>query len=338
MSNSHGVHTIHHHGIEPTPVNDGVGHISMDIGGDGDTETPGGTYHYQWRAAEAGTYFYHCHRNTGLHFELGMYGMLIVDPPGPAVVTELTAPYNDGGPGYALVGNSPKRYDVETFWVADDIDIRWHGFGGEHLDRSAGIPDPAVDDNGNPVFMAYGDVDNPRLNDFLAEEYFFVVTGVTVGDGTNGSIDGVLEQPSEDQIGQNGSLAALYEFVRPLVAPNQTLLIRAVNASYCTTVWRFPVNVNGTVIAVDGRTLGRTGFGDYSQPFRLSDLPLDATGQFRQFVLTTAQRWDILLDAAAGDVGLGEHLVLVEYRHWQDYDHVLQTAILPIRVESNQAV
>ena len=379
MSNSHGVHTIHHHGIEPTPVNDGVGHLTMEVGGDdGALQDPGGaggTYHYQWKAKEAGTYFYHCHRNTVLHFELGMYGLLIVDPPEPqnqGSAEFIQAPYPDFGPGYTLVGDAPTRYDVETFWVVDDIDVRWHGFGGHHLHRSAGIPDPGVDTDGNPLFMGINDGDNPRLHDFLrgkitgeGPEDFFVVTGVTIADGRNGTEHGVIDNPidpAEDdpfdsaRIKENDMLLALYNKVRPIVEPGQKLLIRAINASYCTTVWRFPTSVDGTVTAVDARTLGRSGFNQYSESFRLSDLPLVAG--YRQFTLTTAQRWDILIDdidpldgvEVTEDVvsevdGTREtrtfrnHDVVVEFRHWiNDEGRLLQTAYLPIRVPVLQSV
>ena len=97
----HWLHTIHHHGIEPSTENDGVGHYSFDVDG---------TYAYQWVASHAGTYFYHCHTNTVLHAEMGMYGGLIIDPP--------------EGPGRLYSGGP--RYDVEAIWACDEFDSSWH--------------------------------------------------------------------------------------------------------------------------------------------------------------------------------------------------------------------
>lgn len=107
-----GAHTIHHHGIEPTTFNDGVGHVSFEVGT---------RYVYQWQANTPGTWFYHCHVNTPLHFQMGLYGPLIVDPKPNA---DGKVPAYAGGP----------TYDVEKIWAIGDIDPRWH-----ELEHAAGL-------------------------------------------------------------------------------------------------------------------------------------------------------------------------------------------------------
>lgn len=127
------LHTIHHHGIEPSTENDGVGHYSFDVNG---------TYTYQWKAAHAGTYFYHCHTNTVLHAEMGMYGALIIDPPeGPGTLYS-------GGPAY----------DLEVVWAADEIDSSWH-----NLNWDAGTCGQDVGFNRlNPDYFIITGVDGAR--------------------------------------------------------------------------------------------------------------------------------------------------------------------------------
>ncbi|SFV65712.1 Multicopper oxidase [hydrothermal vent metagenome] len=133
-------HTIHHHGIEPADHADGVGHLTWDVDG---------TYTYQYRPMHPGTYFYHCHTNTVLHAEMGMYGALIVDPPeGPGTLVSATAE------------NPAITYDVEAFWVVDEIDSRWH-----RLEWDAGTCGEDV-----------------GLN--LLEPDYFVITGID-GSGTS---------------------------------------------------------------------------------------------------------------------------------------------------------
>jgi FtsP/CotA-like multicopper oxidase with cupredoxin domain len=123
------VHTIHWHGIEPDPRNDGVGHTSFEVTGE---------YTYQWiaepgipgdpNAGAAGSYFYHCHVNTVLHVQMGMFGNVIIDPvvhPDFPVPAGARRPFVDG-----------PLYDIatETLLVPYSVDPRWH-----QLSHAAGL-------------------------------------------------------------------------------------------------------------------------------------------------------------------------------------------------------
>jgi FtsP/CotA-like multicopper oxidase with cupredoxin domain len=292
MSNRGGPHTIHHHGIEPTAANDGVGHLTFDVGG-------GLVYDYQWLASEAGTFFYHCHVNTVLHFEMGMYGLLIIDAP-PPESSSLPVPYQDGGPGWTYLRNNKTFYDKEAFWVADDIDTRWHSppVATHGHDPDAGI-DPGR-------FMTVNE--GPRLHDFNPD--VFVVSGVAAPwnpflGRTESNAEVVL-----DPVDPNNPARRLGSIITPRVQRGGKLLIRALNASYTTTRWTFPQALRGAaqVIAIDGRTLGREPFGRYSSPFMLSEMSTP------YLQLTTAQRWDILLDTSG--LASGDHDVTIDYHHW----------------------
>lgn len=286
LQSQRGPHTIHHHGIEPTPVNDGVGHLTLEVGGGG--------YTYQWLAKEAGTYFYHCHRNTVLHFEMGMYGALIIDPP--------------EGPGHTFVGNALTTYQKEAIWVADDIDSRWHGVPRNIVDNGApvlgghghvAVGIQARDADGRSGFTRIDDPDNPRLHDFNPN--IFVVSG----------------HPATFQIDNDIIGAAGVSVTR-----GERLLVRTLNASYCTQRWQFPTALGGEVIAHDGRTLGREPFGRYSAPFSLASIG-------HRFELSTARRWDVLIDTSTAPAG--RHLVDISYYHWIT-DVRIRTVRVPIDI------
>ncbi len=69
-------HTIHFHGVTKTWKNDGVPTTT------GITVQPGEKHTYEIPANVPGTHLYHCHYQTHRHMEMGMYGILRVDPKG----------------------------------------------------------------------------------------------------------------------------------------------------------------------------------------------------------------------------------------------------------------
>jgi FtsP/CotA-like multicopper oxidase with cupredoxin domain len=123
------VHTLHWHGIEPDPRNDGVGHTSFEVSG---------SYTYQWKPEKgrpgiisdgtAGTYFYHCHVNTPLHVQMGMFGPLVVDP--------VVHPDFPASPGARRTFVDGPEYDIETetLLVAFEVDPKWH-----NMNHAAGL-------------------------------------------------------------------------------------------------------------------------------------------------------------------------------------------------------
>jgi len=226
LNSSLNTHTIHWHGLEPTPMNDGVGNLSFEVTA---------SYTYQLQATSAGTYFYHCHKNTVLHFEMGMYGMLLVDPPNPnGLAAPNQPPYLTGGPGFIRRGNEVVPYDVEAIWVTDDVDPRWHSLG-----HNAGFGTGTTLD---PYPSAGLNVFNPQ---------YFLITGVP--------------QPWCGNL----PTASLHPGVAATVRAGQTLLVRLLCAAYSLN--RITITgLDAEIIAMDGRALGQTPYTQYSQPLTIS--------------------------------------------------------------------
>lgn len=260
-------HTIHWHGIEPTPMNDGVGKNSFEISGN---------FTYQIATNEAGTYFYHCHKNTTLHFEMGLYGLFIVDPKKrdtPEAAGIQGPPYRTGGPGFAAAFNPPthvRKYDVEAFWVPDEIDSKWHTLGHNAFMQICDLSNPVAAEN----FTRDG-----FLHDFNPD--IFLITGK----GRHGTGD-----------------TATFEEVEINAKVGETILIRVLNAGY--TIQEYRIGLPAEVIAMDGHPLGVPPRHQYSHPFKL------AAGE--PFRLTSAMRTDLLIRASEA----GKFPAEIDYIHW----------------------
>lgn len=118
-------HTIHWHGMHVPWRMDGIPYLSqMPI-------QPGESFTYRFEAKPAGTHFFHCHVDTPHHVDMGMYGVIIVEP--------------KGGEKYP--------YDSEELLVLDDWDsshLHQTGTGGTSQDDVDMTKDSTLDPSGDP--------------------------------------------------------------------------------------------------------------------------------------------------------------------------------------------
>ncbi len=324
-------HTIHWHGQEPTPMNDGVGHCSMEIG----------QYTYQLQPNWIGSYFYHCHRNTMQHFEFGLFGFTVVEPPDAYAQQNPALPNYAGGyprrtaanltnfpqfPGFVggdpvygvagpgglngLPGQPPLDphaftvpYDVEALWVLDDRDSVWAANMKNARDTfpSHGLLQPGVDDQ-----FVKGD-----FHDFNPD-YFFV-TGVPFPAGVGGTVSCAPNVVVPTEL--NSGVAGMQVSVNAL--RNQTILVRVLCAAYVFIRVSFPVDV--VVIAYDGRALGVPPFNQYNHAF---SVPAGT-----QLDLSTARRFDVLMRSTQ----TVNSFATVEYRHNRN-NALLFTGRIPITI------
>ncbi|MEE9197582.1 MAG: multicopper oxidase domain-containing protein [bacterium] len=288
VKNSSGPHTIHWHGIEPSTGNDGVGHTSWEASS---------AFTYQWQASCAGTYFFHCHKNTVLHFQRGLFGVLIIDPPKPAAMEGPQPPYPNGGPGFVRRRDEVLRYDVEQWWAGGEIDTRWSDLGHDEAMQDCD-EDAPVDPSG---FTQDG-----FLNQFHPDVFF---------------VAGVPGQVGLGQVRQRNGLPRIpANFSFPEVAVharvNDAVLVRVLNAGYTVKQYRIGRKEDAgkldlEVIATDGRTLGsRSCKGDFSEPFRLEPgEPLSPPFG----PLSTARRFDLMIRPRTA----GTFPVQMEFYDWR---------------------
>jgi FtsP/CotA-like multicopper oxidase with cupredoxin domain len=321
--NRRGPHTIHWHGIEPSSMNDGVGKHSFEISGAGVGGT--GAFTYQFQPHQAGTFFFHCHKNTVHHFEMGMFGMLIIDPPTPSVdddplqaTSPLTAPYTTGGAGYVAgrldVGQpyNPQalnlvRYNQEKYWVADDMDAAWHNLVGENHDHN--MQTGLETDPMNPsTFYVYGTATaagSIELNDFQPD--IFAVTGVVLDYGTTGP--GGADEGTTPHYFGTVDRADISVNVDVQALGHQKILVRFLNAAYSIVDLKLPVNA--TITSMGGIPLGATDRTKYSRPYIL---PAGAI-----LGSITARRFDLIIDTAnlgSGIIGAVNDFATLTYYDW----------------------
>jgi FtsP/CotA-like multicopper oxidase with cupredoxin domain len=357
-------HTIHWHGIEPTPMNDGVGHCSMEIG----------HYIYQWQANFIGTYFYHCHRNTLQHFEFGLYGLLLIEPPdayfssiastnpnGTVVLNTVpighcrdgkrrtaanlspTAANPAGFPQFPDFNNSlltdpdplgqystdphamTVAYDVEALWVLDDRDSVWSDLAPNAFTTFPKHGNhPGIDDRFDQNPGSQGFF---AFNDFNADYWF--VTGVPVPAHRGGT--GIIDPSGPAPAGGGLPGGVIPPALNSGISGTQIAINAVVDQTILVRCLDAAYNsteitfpVDVVIIAWDGRALGQPPFG-HNEPYLVpAGTPIRTS---------TARRFDALIRSST-PVNSYATVKFIDTRgeNVPGYEQVLCTAWIPITI------
>jgi FtsP/CotA-like multicopper oxidase with cupredoxin domain len=108
-------HTIHWHGFrQQIPVMDGVPEASVSV-------PPVRDFPYYFVARDEGTYIYHCHFEDTEHVQMGMDGIIFVNPAqngNTSLYPSGTYAYNDG--------DGSTGYDRQFTLLLNEVDVRPH--------------------------------------------------------------------------------------------------------------------------------------------------------------------------------------------------------------------
>jgi FtsP/CotA-like multicopper oxidase with cupredoxin domain len=160
--------TVHWHGLIVPNAMDGPADITQP------PIQPGQTFSYQFTVQQAGTYFYHSHRDADRQQSLGLYGALIVQPTQPTAATladkdvivelqEWTVKQGYTFPSMPMEGLLPNFFTIngkaypatETISLKQGqrLRIRFIGSNGSfiHPMHIHGGPFTIVETDGNPV-------------------------------------------------------------------------------------------------------------------------------------------------------------------------------------------
>jgi FtsP/CotA-like multicopper oxidase with cupredoxin domain len=264
MHGSHGPHTIHHHGIEPDAFNDGVGHTSFEAN----------DYTYQFQPHHAGTFIYHCHRNTTLHFQQGLWGPMVFDPD-PALDPPVPAGYRRmfaHGPLYKIAN--------ERIWGVSAIDPRWHNF-----DHQAGLCGEDV-----------------GLNDFRPQ--YFLINRSAQPRG--------LITPADPITNARPPITA--SNVAVTARTREPILLRIICATYFPMEIQFGDPAAPPVIAEDCSSDGRPY--RTTTDFKGSTAGATAERLVTRFLMSPAERYDLLLNTQTHPLAPGIYPVTIVQRHW----------------------